>query len=97
VYLHYPKGRWVQDLVKFDEKQLYHKQDDLTDLQAALMLQEGQLVISASRNDAAEKESQLVEARVLKGFFKMAQIATVDLNETNIVEGKYRSKPNLKS
>jgi hypothetical protein len=93
LYLHYPKGRWVEDLVKFDEKQLYHKQDDLTDLQAALMLQEGQLVISAARNDSAEKEEELLEAALLKGFFKKNSIATVDLSETNIVEGKYRSKP----
>jgi hypothetical protein len=93
LYLHYSRGPWVEDLVKFDEKQLYHKQDDLTDLQAALMLQEGQLVVSATRNQSAQKEEELLEAAVLQGFFTKTSIAAIDLSKTNIVEGKYRSKP----
>jgi hypothetical protein len=92
-YLHYPKGRWVEDLTEFDGKMLYHKQDDLTDLQAALMSQDGQLVIAAARDDAGEVNDQLLEATVISAYLEEGSVSTVDLSVTNILEGKYRSKP----
>jgi hypothetical protein len=93
VYLHYPKGRWVEDLTSFDGKKLYHKQDDLTDLQAALMLQDGLVVIAAARNESSEKADLLLEAAFVMGYLKRKQIPAVDLARTNIVEGRFRSKP----
>jgi hypothetical protein len=93
VYVHYAKGRLVENLTEFDGKQLYHKQDDLTDLQAALMSQDGQLVIGAARDDGSDTDDQLLEATIITDYLKEASIETIDLSASNILEGKYRSKP----
>ena len=90
VYIHYPKGRFVEDLTAFDGKQLYHKQDDLTDLQAAIMSQRGATVISATANDAGD--SRLLEATFIAAYLKSRFIKSVDLSSDNVIEGKYRSK-----
>jgi hypothetical protein len=93
VYVHYPKGRWVEDLTKFDGKQLFHKQDDLTDLQAAIVSQQGKIVLSSARNDNSDREVRLLEVSLLVGYFGALGIHVVDLSSTNILEGKQRSKP----
>jgi hypothetical protein len=93
IYVHYAKGRWVEDLVQFDGKQLYHRQDDLTDLQAAIVSQQGKTVLSATRNDVSQSEHRLLEVSLLIGYLNAANIRVVDLNSTIIIEGKQRSKP----
>jgi hypothetical protein len=92
IYAHYPKGRWVEDLTEFDGKQLYHKQDDLTDLQAAVVSQEGKIVLSAARNDGAT-ENRILEATLITHYYDLHDIEVIDLSSSNIIEGKQRSKP----
>jgi len=45
VYIQYPHGRIAEKLSVLDGKQLYHKSDDLVDLQAAWLTQDGSLGI----------------------------------------------------
>ena len=81
------------NLTKFDGKQLFHKQDDLTDLQAAIVSQQGKTVLAAARNDYSDRELMLLEVSLLVGYLGALGIRVVDLSSTNILEGKQRSKP----
>jgi hypothetical protein len=94
VYIEYPYGRFVSKLEKIDGKQLYHKEDDFSHLQASVMTQQGKLVLSASRVD---NNDILLEYDMLKDYFNLRKINVTDLVETNIVEGIYRSKKLISS
>jgi hypothetical protein len=91
VNVEYSVGRFVTELQKFDGKQLYHKEDDLIQLQAAVLTQDEELVISASRVDI--KEDQIVEFDLIREYFKMHGIEVVNLAGTNKISGRFRSKP----
>lgn len=90
IYIQYTKGRWVQELTVVDGKQLYHKEDDFVELQAAMMAQGNHPVISTVREDT---DQAYLEADLIKAYFKKAKIKVVDLTQDNVLEGKYRSKP----
>lgn len=91
VYLEYEEGRWVSDLVEFDGKMLFHKPYDKTKLQSALLSQDGELVIRCSRNDAGD--FKVLEAELLKSYFKYHGISTIDLTKETPKEGSLRSRP----
>ncbi|HEV7745021.1 MAG TPA: hypothetical protein VGO56_08490 [Pyrinomonadaceae bacterium] len=94
IFIQYKKGTFVEDLTVIDGKQLYHKEDDLTELQAAMMAQEGQVVVSAVRSDVRKTASgSILEANLIIAFFEDAGVETVDLAEENVLENKYRSMP----
>lgn len=90
VYIQYKQGRFVSDLTEFDGKILYHKEDDFVELQAAMLAQEYQVVITASRDDSDES---ILEANLIKAYLEPASCTVIDLMETNVLEGKHRSKP----
>jgi hypothetical protein len=90
IYIHYSKGRWVSDLSMVDGKQLYHKEDDFVELQAAMLAQENCQVVSTARHDG---EKKTLEAKLVMEYLKVANVGCIDLVETNVIEGKQRSKP----
>jgi hypothetical protein len=90
IYLQYSKGRWVQELGVFNDKKLYHKEDDFVELQSAVLAQKGEMVITAAR---ADKEEALLEATLLKAYFAGTGATLTDLTEVNVVEGMQRSRP----
>jgi HSP90 family molecular chaperone len=91
VYVHYKKGRYVTDLSIVDGKQLYHKEDDLVELQSALLTQEGAVVLATERFD--ETDELILEANVVKAYLEKNGIRVIDLASENVIEGKQRSKP----
>jgi hypothetical protein len=91
IYVAYSQGKWVSKLCVFDGKQLYHKPDDFTDLQSALLKQEGMTVISAAQ--CAPDGEKIIEFSLLKEYFAGHSIRVVDLTSENQILGKYRSKP----
>ena len=72
VYLQYPQGKYVSDLAKLDGKQLYHKEDDFVELQAAMMAQDDQLVIEATRDDSGQK--RVLEADLIRAYLRVIQV-----------------------
>lgn len=91
VYVEYSQGRWVKDLCVLDEKQLYHKPDDLTQLQAAILKQDGEIVITGKRCDKGDK--RILEFNLIKAYCELNHVPVVDLTNENKVVGKLRSKP----
>jgi|GEM_PF-4739738 len=91
VYLRYAKGRWVEDLAKVDGKQLYHKQDDLVELQASMMVQDGFIVLSAARSDAGKEP--VLESSIITAYLQAKGIKVIDLVTVNVIEGKQKSNP----
>lgn len=89
IYLQYPKGRWVTDLTVSDGKQLYHKEDDFVELQAAMMVQANNIVLSTVREDLQES---YLEADLVKAYFSSSGIEVIDLTRTNVLEGEYSSE-----
>lgn len=89
VYIQYSVGRWVDELTVIDGKQLYHKTDDFVDLQATILAQENHYVISAIREDSAKR---IIEAELIKAYFKFFKSKIIDLTKVNVIEGKRRSK-----
>lgn len=89
--IEFSAGKWVSELPNFDGKPLYHKQDDLTQLQAAVLTQDGETVITASRADV--EENQILEYSVLWRYFKLHGIAATSLAGTNRISSRFRSKP----
>jgi len=79
VYIHYSQGRWVNELCIFDGRTLYDKADDLTSLQAALLRQNGEVVLAAVRAD--RNDERCLEAYLLKQYFKTHAVRVVDLTE----------------
>jgi hypothetical protein len=90
VYIQYPQGNWVSDLTELDGKLLYHKPDDFVELQAALLAQENEMVLSVVRDNT---ERRIMEADMVTAYLEGVNCLVTDLSETNVVEGKYRSKP----
>lgn len=90
VYLEYTKGKWVEALNIVDGKQLFHREDDEVELQAAMLAQDDQMVISTVREDM---EASVLEARLIKAYFENSNVEVIDLTETNVLEGKYKSRP----
>jgi hypothetical protein len=90
VYIQYTQGRFVSDLGEIDGKKLFHKGDDFVELQAAMLAQENQTVISASREDS---EDPILEANLIKAYLASTNCTITDLVTTNVLEGKHRSKP----
>lgn len=90
IYIQYTKGIWVQNLAIVDGKQLYHKEDDFVELQAAMMAQDSHPVLFTVREDTDES---VLEAILIKAYFADTKIQVVDLTQTNVLEGKYRSRP----
>jgi len=91
IFLEYTQGRWVTDLAVVDGKQLWHKHDDLTQLQAAILAQEGQLVLSCARADP--QDERVLEANLLVAYFSDTAVRVKDLTEAVEVTGRIRSKP----
>jgi len=93
VYLEYNAGRWVSDLGAFGGKTLYHKEDDLVELQAALKAQDGETVLTLTRADADPRSKEALESTMVNAYLRMFSIKTVDLAKTNVIVGTQRSKP----
>lgn len=95
IYIQYPIGRWVTELSVVDGKQLYHKEDDFVDLQAAIFTQEGHIVLSTERYDEGghSKGNAVLEANLVAAYLDEKNIHFVDLTEDNVLEGRQRSKP----
>lgn len=92
VYLHYASGRDVTPLVELDGKTLWHQPDDLADLQAAVLLQDGAMVLSASRVDPSRADA-ISEADFLTAYLDQYQVEVLDLVEEEVIKGRFRSKP----
>lgn len=90
VYIQYTKGRFVSDLTMADGKQLYHKEDDFVELQAAIMAQENQIVLSTARVDT---DDPLLEANLIKAYCAIEKLNAVDLTLTVVIAGKEISRP----
>ena len=90
VYVQYSKGRSVAELATIDGKKLYHKEDDFVELQASVLVQDNQLVVSAITQDFSD--NKILEAVLLKAYFNWSKIPVVDLTEANVIEGRYRSR-----
>jgi len=90
VFLHYLKGTFVSKLGTIDGKQLYHKEDDFVELQAALLKQEGELVLSTARADGSVT---ILESDMLQEYLKEHGTKVVDLFKANVISGKGGSKP----
>lgn len=94
VYVEYPIGRFVEELTEFEGKKLYHKDVEFTQLQTSLMLQKGNIVITAIINDSqtATSNDVLRETDLITQYYKQKKIEVVDLVEQNVIEGMYRSR-----
>jgi hypothetical protein len=97
VHVQYSRGRWVDELSIFNGKQLYHKTDDLIELQAAVMAQENEIVIAAIRNDSeatsVNSRKVALEATLVMDYLREKGIQVIDLSSENLIEGRQRSKP----
>ncbi|MBF0459533.1 MAG: ATP-binding protein [Nitrospirae bacterium] len=91
IYIEYKSGQWVTELAKLDDKQLYHKPDDEVTLQAALLHQTTNIVISAKEAKQIA-EYRIKEVDLLMDYFKIKNIKAIDLNVDNEIEGTVRSK-----
>lgn len=91
VYVAYPEGRLVKPLVKFDGKQLFHKEDDIVSLQSRWLSQQGKLVLKARIAD--ESEFGIREIDVLRRYLASQDVKVVDLTEERPIQGQERSRP----
>ncbi len=81
VYLIYPEGRFVSTFTTFEGRQLYHHRDDIAHLQAALLVQGGEFVISTSRQDL-DNDYKVLESDLIEAFFSKRKISVIDLTIT---------------
>lgn len=94
VFVEYPIGHFVEELTTFEGKKLYHKDTEFTQLQTSLMLQRGDMVISAINYDSRSSISSdsLREIDLITQYCKLKKVKVVDLVEQNVIAGMYRSR-----
>jgi len=94
VYVEYPIGHFVEELTTFEGKTLYHKASEFTQLQTSLMLQRGEVVLSAINFDSRSSISSdsLREIDLITQYCELKRIKVIDLVQENVVEGMCRSK-----
>ena len=79
VYVEYSQGRLVSQLATFDGRLLYHKAEDLSHLQAALLRQRGEVVLSSERADPGDEK--ILEIDLLKAYFGAHGVTAVDITK----------------
>lgn len=91
VYVSYAAGSFVKDLTEIDGKQLYHKEDDIVDLQTSVLAQLGELVIRANRSRSSRAD--ILEVRLIAAYLGRFGVQIVDLTKARPILGLLRSRP----
>lgn len=102
VCVEYKIEEYVTAVATFEGKTLYHMDREFTKLQTSLLLQRGQLVISAINYylRSSERSNSLREIDLITQYCKLKDIKVIDLVQQNVIEGMCHSvqiNPTLKS
>jgi HSP90 family molecular chaperone len=91
VYIRTPEGRFVKRLTVIDGKTIYHKSDDITELNGAILSQTKHTVIETSRHD--DDNLAINEATLIKTYLQFHGIAMVELTSGRMVDVSLKNKP----
>lgn len=97
VYFEYKTGRWLSELGTFGEKKLWHAADDFVELQASLLTQSQEVVLSVGRLDLSTEGQSVLESAMLSAYFADKNVKAVDLCSENVIGGRQALVPKPES
>ena len=93
IFLYYQAGRWVENLTKFDETQLYYKRNSINELQAKVLQKRGEIVLDLSVAQSEQRSSEVKEAALIAWYFSGTDKKIVDLTSDKSSAIEWRSRP----
>lgn len=83
LYLHYDDGRFVHDLTVFDGTKIFEKGNNVSEMQATVLSNQGETVLSLARFDREGPHDNIMEASLVRWYMRGQGISVIDLTKAS--------------